>query len=68
MNSSRLNKELEGTISILKEDEIMYQACGIDGLVKVSPYAVLYIFRVCIGFWLLGQNLFPTFHPKLCCV
>lgn len=35
----------------------MYQVCDIDGLVKVSPYAVLYIFRVCIGVFATGTEL-----------
>ena len=38
-------RDLGGTISVLKEDKIMYQTGDIDGLVKVSTHAVFYIFH-----------------------
>jgi hypothetical protein len=42
----------------------MYQACDIDGLVKVSPYAVLCIFRVSIGLLVTGTELAPYLSSK----
>lgn len=47
----------------------MYQVCDIDGLMKVSPYAVLYIFRVCLSLLVTGTKLAPHLPAKtLLCI
>jgi hypothetical protein len=47
----------------------MYQAFDIDGLVKVSPYAVVCIFHLCIGSLATGIKLAPHLSSKaLLCV
>lgn len=47
----------------------MYQACDIDGLIKVSPYAVLYIFRISIGLLVTGAKLTSYLPSKaLLCI
>ena len=51
-------------MSILKEDKVMYQACDIDGLVKVSPYAVVCIFHYCISFLTTGTKMAPYLSSK----
>jgi hypothetical protein len=62
-------KELTGTISVLKEDKIMYQTCNIDELMKVSPYALLYIFRLCISLLATGTKMAPYLSSKaLLCI
>lgn len=43
----------------------MYQACDIDGLVKVSPHAVLCIFHFCIGFLTTGTKLAPYLSSRV---
>lgn len=42
----------------------MYQVCDIDGLMRVSPYAVIYIFRVCLGLLVTGKKLAPHLPAK----
>lgn len=42
----------------------MYQVCDIDGLVKVSPYAVLSIFHICISLLGAGAKLAPYLSSK----
>jgi len=42
----------------------MYQACDIDGLVKVSPYAVVCIFHYCISFLTTGTKMAPYLSSK----
>jgi len=47
----------------------MYQVCDIDGLIKVSPYAVLYVFRVCLGLLVTGTKMTPYLSSKaLLCI
>ena len=47
----------------------MYQVCDIDGLMKVSPYAVFYIFRVSLGLLVTGAKLTPYLSSKaLLCI
>lgn len=47
----------------------MYQACDIDGLVKVSPYAVLYVFHTFTVLLTTGVKNAPTLPAKaLLCV
>ena len=43
----------------------MYQTCDIDGLMKVSPYALLYIFRFCINSLATGTKLAPYLSSKV---
>ena len=43
----------------------MYQVCDMNGLIKVSPYAVLYIFHVCIGFLDTGTRLTSYLSSKV---
>jgi hypothetical protein len=42
----------------------MHQACDIDGLIKVSPHAVLYVFHVFISLLATGTKLAPYFPSK----
>jgi len=47
----------------------MYQVCDIDGLVKVSPHAVFYMFHVFVGLLATGTKCAPYFSSKaLLCV
>ena len=47
----------------------MYQTCDIDGLMKVSPYALLYIFRFCISLLATGTRMAPCLSSKaLLCI
>ena len=47
----------------------MYQTCDIDGLMKVSPHAVFYIFHVFIGLLITGTKSAPYLSTKaLLCV
>ena len=47
----------------------MYQTCDIDGLTKVSPYAVFYIFHIFIGLLITGTKSAPYLSAKaLLCV
>jgi len=47
----------------------MYQTCDIDGLIKVSPHAVFYIFHVFIGLLTTGTKSVPYLSTKaLLCV
>lgn len=47
----------------------MYQTCDIDGLVKVAPYAVFYIFHTFIGLLTIGTKSAPYLSAKaLLCV
>jgi len=56
-------------MSVLKEDKTMYQTCDIDGFIKVSPYAVLYIFHMFIGLLITGTKSAPYLSAKaLLCV
>ena len=43
----------------------MYQACDIDGLVKVSPYAVFYIFHTFISLLTNGAEHVPALPAKV---
>ena len=52
-----------------KEDKIMYQTCDMDGLIKVSPHAVFYIFHTLIGLLTTGTKAAPRLPAKtLLCV
>jgi hypothetical protein len=47
----------------------MYQACDMDGLIKVSPHAVFYIFHMFIGLLTTGTKSAPYLSSKaLLCV
>ena len=47
----------------------MYQACDMDGLIKVSPHAVFYIFHMFIGLLTIGTKSAPYLSSKaLLCV
>jgi len=47
----------------------MYQTCDIDGLIKVAPHAVLYIFHTFIGLLTAGTKSAPYLSSKaLLCV
>ena len=43
----------------------MYQICDIDGLVKVAPYAVFYIFHTFIGLLITGMKSVPHLPVKV---
>ena len=57
-------KVLRGTISIPQEDKIMYQTCNIDGLVKISPHAVFYMFHTFISLLVSGAKYVPPLPAK----
>jgi len=47
----------------------MYQTCDIDGLIKVSPHAIFYIFHTFIGLLITGTRSAPCLSVKaLLCV
>jgi uncharacterized membrane protein SirB2 len=56
-------------MSVLEEDKTMYQTCDIDGLIKVSPHAIFYIFHTFIGLLTTGTRSAPYLSVKaLLCV
>jgi hypothetical protein len=56
-------------MSIPQEDKTMYLTCDIDGLIKVSPHAVFYIFHMFIGLLITGTKSAPYLSTKaLLCV
>ena len=69
MTISLSYKALSGIMSVPKEDKTRYQTCDIDGLIKVSPYAVIYIFHMFIGLLITGTKSAPYLSAKaLLCV
>ena len=56
-------------MSVLKEDKTMYQTCDMDGLIKVAPHALFYIFHTFIGLLTAGTKSAPYLPAKaLLCV
>jgi hypothetical protein len=47
-----------------KEDKIMYQTCDMDGLMRVAPHAVFYIFHTLIGLVTTGTKVAPYLPAK----
>jgi len=69
MTISLSYKVLSGIMSVLKEDKTMYQTCDMDGLIRVSPHAVFYIFHAFIGLITTGTQSAPYLPAKaLLCV
>jgi hypothetical protein len=64
MTISLSYKTLWGIMSVPEEDKTMYQTCDMDGLIKVSPHAVFYIFHMFIGLLTTGTKSAPYLPVK----